>query len=89
KYARPDNEADGRRREGPRQAGPAAAAGPVPPGGQAELERRSASERQVVPAYPDLLVTPPNTTVSTRVPVGQLQICPNFQVFPVTIDDGP
>lgn len=40
-------------------------------------------------SYPELLVTPPNTTTSSRVPSGQLKICPGFQVFPVALGAGP
>ena len=33
--------------------------------------------------YPAILVTPPNTTRSTRLPASHLSVCRNFQVHPV------
>lgn len=64
----------------------------VPPGAtaSAEVEGNGSGASSVsCPTYPILLVTPPNTTASTQVPVGQLAICADFQVFAVTAYGGP
>jgi hypothetical protein len=36
------------------------------------------------PVYPAILVTPPNTTASTRLTAGHLNLCRDLQVHPVT-----
>lgn len=41
------------------------------------------------PTYQQLLVTPPNTTASTKVPVHDLVICAGAQINPVTVSGPP
>lgn len=57
----------------------------IPPGGAASavLEGDPDYPTASCPPYHQLLVTPPNTTTSNKVPVGDLVICPNAQVNPV------
>ncbi len=63
----------------------------IPPGGAASAVLTGDPDypNGTCPTYREVLVTPPNTTTSTPVPVNGLTICANAQINPVGVGGDP
>lgn len=57
----------------------------ISPNGSAAAVLNGNPNGEACPTYGQLLVTPPNTTTSTRVPVHDLAVCADAQINPVTV----